>query len=185
MKKGRKLIVHSRFQFKKAFIIGVAILILSGVGSLAIYYVSYQNNIRLTQIIGEQNKYDEVQIELYRSLIYVSTTKSTTFKISVDKVESDMKANSDRIKSTIAEIDTVKRVNSRLILAAVVFSAVQLLVVFYLILRHTSGVSGQMFLLNRYLDEILAGKKPAIRTLRDGDDFHEVFEKLSEVVKRV
>jgi hypothetical protein len=41
-----------------------------------------------------------------------------------------------------------------------------------------------MLMLNRYLDEILAGKKLTIRTLRDEDDFHEVFEKLSEVVKR-
>jgi len=182
MKKGRTLIVNSRFQLRKAFIIGLAILIVSGIASFAIYYISYQNNIRLTQIISEQNKYDEVQTELYKSLIYVSTSKNTKFTISVDKVESDMKANSDGIKNTIAEINRVKQLNSRLLLAAVLFSALQLIILLYLILKHIAGVSGQMKLLNRYLDELIDGKKPTIRKLRNSDDFRDVFEKLSQLV---
>jgi hypothetical protein len=183
MKKCRRLIVNSHFQMRKAFIIGLVFLILSGAASLTVYYITYQNNIRLTQIIGEQKKYDEVQTELCRSLVYVSTAKMTRIKISVDKVESDMKANSDAIKSTITEINRIKQLNSRLILAAVIFSVLQLIVLLYLFLKHTAGVSGQMKLLNLYLDEMIDGRKPVIRKLRDSDDFRDVFAKLTQVVK--
>ncbi|NBQ53438.1 MAG: hypothetical protein EBU49_07665 [Proteobacteria bacterium] len=48
----------------------------------------------------------------------------------------------------------------------------------------TGQRAGALIAIHRYLDELGAGKKPAPITLRDGDSFRELAEKLNKLGSR-
>lgn len=45
--------------------------------------------------------------------------------------------------------------------------------------------AGAMIAINRFLDELIAGKKPSPLKLRDGDPMHELVEKLNAIAARI
>jgi len=69
------------------------------------------------------------------------------------------------------------------IIISLIFTLVFSIAAFLYMLKHTSGVSGQMILLGNYLDLMNEGINPEIRPLRKDDSFHDVFEKLAVYLK--
>jgi methyl-accepting chemotaxis protein len=185
VKKGRKLLVHPRFQIRASLIVGVIILLLSAGASFFLYQVSMRSNARLSDVVALQKKCENTQAEFYTSLLYLSQKKDSNYRISARQVETDMAENAASVRRITREIETIRTTNGRLTYAALIFTMIQLIVLVWLILKQTSRVSGQMKLLNRYFDRLLDGEKPVIRKLRDGDHFHEVFDKLELYVQRL
>ncbi|MCL2156162.1 MAG: hypothetical protein FWH53_10895 [Leptospirales bacterium] len=79
------------------------------------------------------------------------------------------------------EIKTIINRNKGIITILIVSSIIQVLLFFYLMLRRSHRISGPIYLMNRYFDEIIEGNYPDIRPLRENDDFQELFDKFRKV----
>ena len=44
-------------------------------------------------------------------------------------------------------------------------------------------MSGPIFLMSRYIDDIIKGEYPIVRALREKDEFKEFYEKFTEMVE--
>ena len=95
-------------------------------------------------------------------------------KFSETKSEILNSANDGEIKKIINR-------NKGIITILIVSSIIQVLLFFYLMLRRSHRISGPIYLMNRYFDEIIEGNYPDIRPLRENDDFQELFDKFRKV----
>lgn len=179
----RKLVVNRPYQMKRALLAGLAGFILASCAAGGIIYHSKKTDARLAAVIIQQERYAEIEKQFYISLIYIARNKSVNLSVSEDKVNADMKENARKIAGTIAEIESIRKAQKRINIASIIFAAAVFLVMFVIILRMTAGVSGQMNLLERYLEQISRGENPVIRPLRSNDSFHSVFEKLTDIVR--
>ena len=155
MRRKRKLIVHREFQLKKAIIAGLAVLVLSGAVTFGISYLCKYNSYVL----------DEIKRQA--ALSYAANHQADV-------------TNADQINLLIT---SVQKSNTTVIMVSIAFTLALAGVAFYLVLKNTSGVSGQMILLGNYLDLMEEGIKPEIRPLRKADNFHDIFEKLDVYLK--
>lgn len=155
MRRKRKLIVHREFQLKKAMIAGLAVLVLSGAVSFGISYLCKSNSYVLD--------------EINRQAALSYGTGNQAYAGHVDRIN--------------LLITGVQKTNTTVIMVSFAFTLALAGVAFYLVLKNTSGISGQMILLGNYLDLMEEGIKPEIRPLRKADNFHDIFEKLDVYLK--
>lgn len=55
---------------------------------------------------------------------------------------------------------------------------------FYIAVNYTHKIYGPMVQINRFLDDILEGKKPSLLALREGDQLQELAIKLNQLVDK-
>ena len=79
------------------------------------------------------------------------------------------------------EIKNIINRNNGVITILIVSYIMQVLLIFYLMLKRSSRISGPIYLMNKYFDEIIEGNYPEIRQLRENDDFQELFAKFRKV----
>ncbi len=69
------------------------------------------------------------------------------------------------------------------VITAVIFLQVFILYIF--LIRMTHRVSGPIYVISRHIEDIINGREPDLRGLRDNDEFQEFYEKFSEMIKKV
>ena len=69
-----------------------------------------------------------------------------------------------------------------LILAAVL---IQCAVLYFYLIRVTHRISGPIYVISRYINEIMEGHHPDFRALRDKDEFREFYAKFIEMVEKL
>ena len=104
------------------------------------------------------------------SRIAVELTKD--YNNSIKNLNASSLANEEIIKSN----NNIIIVNTILIIAIIVMTFSGLGILFTMLIRHTHRISGPIYLMTMYGNEILNGKKPNMRKLRDKDEFGEFYE---------
>ena len=79
------------------------------------------------------------------------------------------------------EINKIINRNNGLITILIISYMMQILLIFYLMLKRSQRISGPIYLMSRYFDEIIEGNYPEIRPLRKNDDFQRLFDKLRKM----
>jgi len=69
-----------------------------------------------------------------------------------------------------------------LILAAVLIQSV---VLYFYLIRVTHRISGPIYVISRYIEQIMEGRHPEFRALRDKDEFKEFYAKFVEMVEKL
>lgn len=69
-----------------------------------------------------------------------------------------------------------------LILAAVL---IQSAVLYFYLIRLTHRISGPIYVLSRHIEEIMEGRRPEFRALRDKDEFKEFYAKFVDMVEKL
>lgn len=178
----RHIIINGKFQYHiaatfaglSAFIMAVIILILSS--------VLISNNTHLDEISRNQQVLSGTQAEIFKTLIVLSESRNlknmrmsgTMLKHDNDETKRLLDQNNEKIRSITAR-------NRSIILMLIISAAIQSAIIFYFMLRRSNRISGPLFLLNRYIDEMRRGSFPEIRRLRSHDDFQDVFENFREL----
>lgn len=179
----RHIIVNGRFQYHiaatfaglSALIMAVIIIILSS--------VLISNNAQLDGISRNQQVLSGTQNEIFKTLIALSASKNLkNMRISADMLKHDNDETKRLLDQNNEKVRVITARNRSLIVMLIVSAAIQSAIIFYIMLRRSNRISGPLFLLNRYINEIRSGNYPEIRKLRSHDDFQDVFENFRGLV---
>lgn len=169
MGKRKKLIIDKKFQLKTAFaVIGVvtavSLVILSAISASVVY-----NNEKISNIY-------QIEDSIFQQMQVANLTGSAA----------------DGYQDTLVRLtglhennqNTIERIasNNRILLASLVFCVlVQGLILYMLVIRITHRISGPVYVMSNYFRDIIDGKLPDPRPLREKDelkDFYELFKEL-------
>ncbi|MFH0975662.1 MAG: hypothetical protein V1874_07745 [Spirochaetota bacterium] len=188
MAKRKKLIIDKKFQFKTIFkIIGVVYSIIAIV-VIAIVINAASNNKKLSEIMERQKTAIQIQKDVQSALRVLSKEKNwKTMKLAGDEISKNIEFNLEAINKNSDAINSIAQNNSKLLYGIILFSLVQAVVMFFLLIRTTHQISGPIYHISAYIREIINGKYPDIRPLRKNDElkeFHELFAQMVESLKQ-
>ena len=96
------------------------------------------------------------------------------------------KSNIQIIKQNVSSIDETIKLNRYLIIAIIVIVILQGVLFYFIMIRKTHKIAGPVYVMSNYMNEIIDGKYPSIRALREGDElneFYELFGKMIDILK--
>lgn len=178
----RHIIVNGKFQYHiAAMFAGISALIMAVI-IIILSSVLINNNTRLDEISRNQALLSGTQAEIFKTLIVLSESKNLkNMRISADMLKHDNDETKRLLDQNNEKIHNITKRNNNIIVMLIVSAVLQSAIIFYIMLRRSSRISGPLFLLNRYIDEMKSGKFPEIRKLRSHDDFQDVFENFREL----
>jgi hypothetical protein len=163
------------FASLSALIMTVVIIILS--------VLLMSNNRKLNSISVNQQQLSESQTELFKTLLsIVDTNDISKLHISASVVKEDNERNHELVRNNNSIIQDITLINNRIIAMLIISAVIQSVIIFYIMLKRSHRISGPLFLLNLYIDEMKRGEFPEIRPLRVNDDFHDLFDNFREMV---
>jgi nitrogen fixation/metabolism regulation signal transduction histidine kinase len=169
MGKRKKLIIDKKFQLKTAFaVIGVvtavSLIILSAISASVVY-----NNEKISNIFQiEDNIFQLMQNA------NVDGTNNENYQATLERLTQSHETN-------LATIERIALNNKILLGLLVLCVLVQGLILYMLVIRITHRISGPVYVMSNYFRDIIDGKLPDPRPLREKDelkDFYELFKEL-------
>ncbi len=180
--KKRQIIVNRKFQLHIAASFAAVSAITMAAIIIMLSAVLILNNIMLEGITKNQQTLSSTQGEIFKTLIALSTSKNLqNVHISTTELQHDNNSTKTLLDQNNEKIQNITERNKNLILILIVSAIIQSIIVFYLMLRRSHRISGPVFLLNRYIDELKSGGNPEIRPLRTNDDFQDLFTNFREL----
>jgi len=180
--KKRQIIVNRKFQLHIAASFAAVSAITMAAIIIMLSAVLILNNIMLEGITKNQQTLSSTQGEIFKTLIALSTSKNLqNVHISTTELQHDNNNTKTLLDQNNEKIQNITERNKNLILILIVSAIIQSIIVFYLMLRRSHRISGPVFLLNRYIDELKNGGNPEIRPLRTNDDFQDLFTNFREL----
>lgn len=182
--KKRQIIVNKKFQFGIAFSFAALSAMIMAVIIIVLAILLASNNRKLRDISINQQQLADTQTEIFKTLIrIVNTDDISKLHISAPAVKQDNERNQQLVINNNAMIQEITAMNNRIIAMLIASAAIQSMIIFYIMLKRSHRISGPMFLLNRYIDDMKHGNYPEIRPLRANDDFHDLFDNFREMVE--
>lgn len=183
--KKRQIIVNRKFQFSMAFSFAALSALIMTIVIIILAALLMSNNTKLQNISLNQQQLADSQTEIFKTLIGIAGAEDIKkLHISTSLVKRDNVNNQELIKLNNSMIQDITLMNSRIVLMLIVSAVIQSIIIFYIMLKRSHRISGPIFLLNRYIDEIKNGKHPEIRPLRANDDFHDLFDNFRELAEK-
>ena len=72
-----------------------------------------------------------------------------------------------------------------LLLITIVITILVIAVYYIYMLQMTHRISGPIFVMSRHIQEMIDGKEPQFRSLRDNDEFKDMYAKLVELGEKM
>jgi len=180
--KKRQIIVNRKFQFSMAFSFAALSALIMTVVIIILAALLISNNSKLRDISLNQQQLADSQTEIFKTLIGIAAAEDIKkLHISTSAVKLDNEKNQELIRHNNAMIQDITLMNNRIIALLIISAVLQSVIIFYIMLKRSHRISGPLFLLNRYIDEMKRGEFPEIRPLRANDDFHELFDNFREL----
>jgi methyl-accepting chemotaxis protein len=183
-KNKRKILINKYYQLKTSF--GVAGLFALSMGILFIISSSMLvwNNISIAKAMTHQMDLQKVQEDILQSIEMLAkygNKKNLIFE--AYKAIGDLKKNTDSLKESNELLRRSIAVNQYLMWINGILGVALIIAVFAIVLRRTHRVAGPMFLMKRYMNDIIQGRVPEIRVLRKDDEFKDVFETFVSMIE--
>lgn len=184
--KNRKLFLLNpvNYKIKKLFYI-IGIILISNILILFFaFYMIQSQQIQSSSSVISLKKAVETDNNIIKSFIKViDNSRLKRLVLDTKKVKRDHNKSYKTIQSYI---QSIKDKNSKMKLYFKIFLVmltILTLVTFLALILIFSKITGPVFYMNKILKNHLAGKKQTIRPLRDGDEFEELFENLTELIE--
>ena len=185
--KRRKKIINKKFQLKTIFsVVTVSIVgFLIVIGLILIIFSISKSNIMFKTAHDLQNSIT-VQNNIVKSFLkYSKIVGDSDFGMAHEKILRDHNNSIDVIQGYI---DLLKVYSERIVLlliAVIIITLLQIIFLTIYIRRVTHRVAGPIYVMNRYLEDILKKKMPNIRNLRKNDEFADFYERFVELIEKI
>jgi nitrogen fixation/metabolism regulation signal transduction histidine kinase len=163
MKKRKKIILDKKFQLKTTFsIIGITSIIVTIIIGLISYNMANNNN-KLSNIIVIQKNVVEAL------LTYSQENQSREDRILINNISKSHDKN-------ISNIQNIIELNYKFLFIIIIVSVFQCIILFLILIKKTHKISGPIYVMSKYIDEIINGNFPKTRPLRKGDELKEIYD---------
>ncbi len=87
--------------------------------------------------------------------------------------------------ASIANLE--KNMDRNFLLISVIIAVVllQVIILYIFLIRLTHRISGPIYVISRHIEDIMNGRKPELRGLRDNDELKEFYEKFAGMIEKV
>jgi hypothetical protein len=200
MKYKRSYIIDKEFQFKKSFAIIGFVAAIVAVIIVAVGIVLNSNSKKIesnnTFIIDNTKKIQKI-FELQQDIIVnfslmPGSGKTDVYAKTAGKLADDYNKSMDILKAAVDSNSSIQKanrdimnMNSLLILIIIVITIAGIVFLYIQMIRHTHRISGPIFIMSKYIREILDGKSPDMRDLREKDEFKEYFSLFRQMGERL
>lgn len=169
MKKRKKIILDKKFQLRTTFsIIGLTSIIVTIIIGLITVNIAH-NNDKLSNIITiQKNVVDTL-------FTYSQENKSRAEKILINNISKSNDKN-------IGNIQNIIDLNYKFLIVIIAISIIQCIVLFYILIKKTHRISGPIYVMSKYMDEIINGNYPKTRPLRKDDELKEIYDLFLKMV---
>lgn len=168
MSRRKRYLIDKKLQLRATFSIIVVVTTLSVIIISAIAFIVVYNNEKLENILKIQDNI----VEFLESRI--SNVDSQIYR---GVLENIAKNHTNNIKT----LNRIVKNNKILILSIIVFTIFQGIILYIILIRITHRISGPIYLMSLYIQEIIEGGHPVPRALRSKDelkDFYELFKQM-------
>ncbi len=200
MKRKRSYVVDKKFQYGKSLRVVGAVTILLAAVILAVGVMisinngkTAENNKKVISNLDNIKKILELQQSIYLQFASVpyGVDEKTFTKIAVELTKDYNTSTRNLNASSLANEEIIKSnndiitANTYLIIAVIIITISGLGVLFAVLIRYTHRISGPIYLMTLYGNEVLKGGKPQMRNLRskdEFDDFYNLFRQMAEKI---
>ncbi|MBN2078738.1 MAG: hypothetical protein JW838_07210 [Spirochaetes bacterium] len=185
MKKRKQYLIDRQYQLKTTFsIIGIVTIITALILGAITASVVY-NNIRLN---GNNTRIDniyKIENSIFVFLSSIQKTKDPTLKKALRESAARHDENMETLSDIISYNNTIIIYNKFLLIAILIIIVTQCVVLYVMLIRKTHRVSGPIYVISNFMKEIIQGKRPHLRPLRENDELKEFYELFKEMVETV
>lgn len=169
----RKLkLINPDFQLRTIFtIIGIttiAFLVLVAVAGIN----AFQNNRKIASTVSELNEAIALQDSIVNNYI---DRNGITGEGTLDRITADYNKSIGIIRRYIGLLYSFARQNFNLISLIIGVVFIQGVLLYFYLLKLTHRISGPIFVMTRHIQDIMEGKEPQFRELRDKDEFKDFY----------
>lgn len=185
--KRKQMIVDRKFQLGTTLsIIGISFLVLLIIIA-AIGYVSLENNNKMKNILEKQDQiFQALNAENNNAISIIEQMQSAAGKKS-PKAEFEKADFSSMMKDHLSNLASLKNMidnNKKLLGVIIIFIVIQIIFLYVVLIRKTHRIAGPVFVMSRYMREMLAGRTPqTLRPLRKHDEFQEFYKLFRDMVE--
>lgn len=179
-------LIDKKFQLRTLFSVTfIAMLFFIGV-VIAVSYFSLSSRKNVTMEIGRLEKAIETEDNIVTAFVeYAKRAAPNPVRLSVETVRKDHEQSMNAVREHIATLERHTDSFFYLLLIAI-FMMIALVVVYYFyIMRLTHRISGPIYVMSRRIQEMIDGKAPEFRDLRDKDEFKDLYRKIIELGEKI
>ncbi len=180
----RKILINRYYQLKTSFGVAGLFALIMGILFIISSSMLVWNNISIAKAMTRQMDLQKVQEDILQSIEMLAkygNKKNLIFE--AYKAIGDLKKNTDALKESNELLRRSIAVNQYLMWINGILGVALIIAVFAIVLRRTHRVAGPMFLMKRYMNDIIQGRVPEIRVLRKDDEFKDVFETFVNMIE--
>ncbi|MFW5770044.1 MAG: hypothetical protein ACOCX9_01285 [Spirochaetota bacterium] len=184
MKKRKQQVIDPHFQRRSAsgmtafFMLAFTIIIvLVGVNS-------YYHNRQLGAIAESQKEIVAVQHDIIKAVdVFSKNHSQQQLQVATGLIKKDLTGNIEKMDRHIQSFMHLSEYNTLLIVVILVFTMFQGFILYRMMIRRTHRISGPVYRLTQYTQDIIDGNYPEVRPLREDDELQEYFQLFSEMIK--
>ena len=170
MKQRKQYIIDRKFQLRTTFAIIGVVSIISAIIIAALASTIVYNNIKIKNIY-------EIEDQIVHFLTYNSGSGE-------DKaLKGAMKEIANNHAVNMATLNRIIDLNRVLLIVLIVSIILQSALLYFLMIRKTHRISGPIYVMSNYMKEIIEGKWPNPRPLRDKDELKTFYHLFGQMVQ--
>lgn len=187
MKQRKRYIIDRKYQLRTTFsIIGIVSIITAVILGAITISVVYNNGILRENSIKINNIYD-IENSIFASLSSIpEAVKDPALKKAMIQNTRNHEKNMETL-SNITEYNTrIITYNKILLLSILLVVLAQCVVLYIILIRQTHRVSGPIYVISNFMKDIIEGRQPKLRPLRQKDelkDFYELFKQMVAAIQ--
>jgi len=184
MEKRKTNIIDKKFQLRTTFsIIGVVYLVVSIIIA-AIAINAALNNRQLSELMQRHRGIISTQYETLSDVLALSRTRTwDKLESASEKMSRDLDRNMTQIDENIATMRRIYTSNYVLMIAVFVIVIVQGALLYILLIRKTHRISGPILIMTRQIEDIIEGRCPDVRPIRENDEFRHFYERFGTMIE--
>ena len=182
----KRRIIDRRLQLKTTFsvicITTIAFLVLIAFVSMN----ATNNNREIKSTITELNRAVEAEDSTVKSFLLNSKNSNISRESYRNKIAEDHDRLVNAMMHNIELLNKFVRQNLQLITFIIVLVMVLGIILYFYLIQITHRIAGPIYVISRYVDDIIAGNEPEFRDLREKDEFkefHDSFIKMAELIE--
>lgn len=186
MIKRKQYIIDRQYQLRTAFsIIGIVSVITAVILGIITISVVYNNGILKTNNTKITNIY-ELENSIFSSLSSIpETVKDPAQKNALILNFKNHDKNMETLNHIIAYNTNIITSNLVLLLVILVTVVLESIVLYVILIRKTHRVSGPIYVMSNFMKDIIEGRDPKLRPLRNKDELKEFYELFKRMVAAI
>ncbi len=186
MKKRTQYIIDKNFQLRHTFSIIGIVSVITAVILIAITASVVYNNNKLTENNNKITNIYEIENSIFVSLSSLpEAVKDPTLRKALIQNARNHDNNMETLNRIIAFNTNIIKYNRVLLASILAIILAESIALFIILIRKTHRISGPIYVISNFMKDIIEGRDPKLRPLRDKDELKEFYELFQDMVKAI